>query len=149
MPNRVIGLDLSIQVGHHVKGKRVVCGLYIIVYSLTLFTAIVIVQISGQQCPYALRHQECCADSTLELKSITINKRKLNNKHTQRTQELHGSANCLPPQRRRRYFTIKIRRYNSAQEQSQEIQIPINPNSLSPTRQENNILLLMRLLLGY
>ena len=96
MPNRVIGLDLSIQVGHHVKGKRVVCGLYIIVYSLTLFTAIVIVQISGQQCPYALRHQECCADSTLELKSITINKRKLNNKHTQRTQEFTWFGK-LPP----------------------------------------------------
>ena len=29
----------------------------------------------------------CCADSTPGLKSITINKRKLNNKHTQRTQE--------------------------------------------------------------
>ena len=29
----------------------------------------------------------CCADSTLGLKSITVNKRKLNNKHTQRTQK--------------------------------------------------------------
>ena len=28
-----------------------------------------------------------CADSTLGLKSITVNKRKLNNKHTQSTQE--------------------------------------------------------------
>ena len=58
VPNRVTGLDLSIQVCHHVKGKKVACGLYIIVYGLTLFTAIVIVQISVQQCPYALRHQE-------------------------------------------------------------------------------------------
>ena len=40
------------------KKKKVACGLYIIVYSLTLFTAIVIVQISVQQCPYALQHQE-------------------------------------------------------------------------------------------
>ena len=58
MPNRVIGLDLSIQVCHHVKGKKekekVACGLYKIVYSLTLFTVVVIVQISVQQCPYAL-----------------------------------------------------------------------------------------------
>ena len=29
----------------------------------------------------------CCVDSTPGLKSITENKRKLNNKHTQRTQE--------------------------------------------------------------
>ena len=29
----------------------------------------------------------CCADSTPGLKSVTVNKRKLNNKHTQRTQE--------------------------------------------------------------
>ena len=29
----------------------------------------------------------CYADSTLGLKSITVNKRKLNNKHTQRTQK--------------------------------------------------------------
>ena len=41
----------------------------------------------------------------------------------------------------------KIGRYNSAQEYSQETQIPIHPNSLSPIRQENSILLLMRLLL--
>ena len=31
-------------------------------------------------------------------------------------------------------------KYNSAQEHSQETQIPIHPNSLSPTRQENTIL---------
>ena len=36
-------------------------------------------------------------------------------------------------------FHYKIRRYNSAQEHSQEIQFPIHPNSLSPTRQENTI----------
>ena len=29
----------------------------------------------------------CCVDSTPGLKSITVNKWKLNNKHTQRTQE--------------------------------------------------------------
>ena len=37
-------------------------------------------------------------------------------------------------------FHYKIRRYNSAQEHSQETQLPIHPNSLSPTRQENTIL---------
>ena len=37
-------------------------------------------------------------------------------------------------------FHYKIRRYNSAQEHSQETQFPIHPNSLSPTRQENTIL---------
>ena len=31
-------------------------------------------------------------------------------------------------------------KYNNAQEHSQETQIPIHPNSLSPTRQENTIL---------
>ena len=31
-------------------------------------------------------------------------------------------------------------KYNSAQEHSQETQIPIHPNFLSPTRQENTIL---------
>ena len=31
-------------------------------------------------------------------------------------------------------------KYNSAQEHSQETQIPIHPNSLSPIRQENTIL---------
>ena len=37
-------------------------------------------------------------------------------------------------------FHYKIRRYNNALEHSQETQIPIHPNSLSPTRQENTIL---------
>ena len=37
-------------------------------------------------------------------------------------------------------FHYKIRRYNSAQEHSQETQFPIHPNSLSPTRKENTIL---------
>ena len=37
-------------------------------------------------------------------------------------------------------FHYKIRRYNSAQEHSQETQFPIHPNSLSPTRQENTVL---------
>ena len=46
-------------------------------------------------------------------------------------------------------FHYKIRRYNSAQEHSQETQFSIHPNSLSPTRQENTILLLMWLLLGF
>ena len=37
-------------------------------------------------------------------------------------------------------FHYKIWRYNSALEHSQETQIPIHLNSLSPTRQENTIL---------
>ena len=37
-------------------------------------------------------------------------------------------------------FHYKIKRYNNAQEYSQETQFPIRPNSLSPTRQENTIL---------
>ena len=57
VPNRVIGLDLS-SLSPCERKKKVACDLYIIVYGLTLFTAIVIVQISVQQCPYALRHQE-------------------------------------------------------------------------------------------
>ena len=40
-------------------------------------------------------------------------------------------------------------KYNSAQEHSQETQFPIHPNSFSPTRQENTIILFMRLLLGF
>ena len=91
----------------------------------------------------------CCADSTPGFKSITVNKRKLNNKHTQKHKNLRGSANCLPPRKRRRNFTIKIGRYNSAQEHTQETQILMHLNSLSPTRQENTILLLMWLLLGF
>ena len=34
-----------------------------------------------------LIYVSCCADSTSGLKSITVNKQKSNNKHTQRTQE--------------------------------------------------------------
>ena len=37
-------------------------------------------------------------------------------------------------------FHYKIRKYNSAQEHSQETQFPIHPNSLLPIRQENTIL---------
>ena len=93
--------------------------------------------------------KSCCVDSTPRLKLITVNERKLNNKHTQKHNNLNGSANCLPPWRRLRNFTIKIGRYNNAQEYYQETQIPIHHNSLSPTRQENTILLLMQLLLGF
>ena len=37
-------------------------------------------------------------------------------------------------------FHYKIRKYNSAQEHSQETQFPIHSNSLSPIKQENTIL---------
>ena len=92
----------------------------------------------------------CCVDSTPGLKSITVNKWKLNNKHTQRTQEFTWFGK-LPTstETTKKFHYKKIGRYNSAQEHSQETQIPIHPNSLSPTRQENTILLLMRLLLGF
>ena len=46
----------------------------------------------------------------------------------------------LPTSKELQGFHYKIRRYNSAQEHSQETQFPIHPNSLSPTRQENTIL---------
>ena len=55
----------------------------------------------------------------------------------------------LPTSTELQGFHYKIRRYNSAQEHSQETQFPIHLNSLSPTRQENTIFLLMRLLLGF
>ena len=41
----------------------------------------------------------------------------------------------LPTSMELQGFHYKIRRYNSAQEHSQETQFPIHPNSLSPTRQ--------------
>ena len=46
----------------------------------------------------------------------------------------------LPTSMELQRFHYKIRRYNSAQEHSQEMQFPIHPNSLLPTRQENTIL---------
>ena len=46
----------------------------------------------------------------------------------------------LPTSTELQGFHYKIRRYNSAQEHSQETQFPIHPNSLSPTIQENTIL---------
>ena len=46
----------------------------------------------------------------------------------------------LPTSTELQGFHYKIRRYNSAQEHSQETQFPIHPNSLSSTRQENTIL---------
>ena len=46
----------------------------------------------------------------------------------------------LPTSTELQGFHYKIRRYNSAQEHSQETQFPIQPNSLSPIRQENTIL---------
>ena len=90
----------------------------------------------------------CCADSTIGLKSITVNKQELNNKHTKRTQEFTWFGK-LPTstETMEKFHYKKIGRYNSAQEHSQETQIPIHPNSLSPIRKDNSILLLMRLLL--
>ena len=83
----------------------------------------------------------CCADSTLGLKSITVNKRELNNKHTKRTQEFTWFGKLTTStETTEKFHYKKIERYNSAQEHSQETQIPIHPNSLSPTRQENTIL---------
>ena len=68
----------------------------------------------------------CCANSTPGLKSITVNKRKLNNKHTQRTQEFTWFGKLLTSTATTEKFHHKIKRYNSAQEHSQETQIPIH-----------------------
>ena len=63
----------------------------------------------------------CYVNNTLRLKSITVNKHKLNNKHTHKKHKnLCDSANYLPPQRRWRNFTIKIGRYNSVQKHSKK-----------------------------
>ena len=91
----------------------------------------------------------CCLDSTPRLKSMTVNKQKLNNKHTQRTKEFTWFSKLPTSTATTEKFHYKIGRYNSAQEYSQETQIPIHPNSLSPIKQENTILLLMQLLLGF
>ena len=61
----------------------------------------------------------CCADSTIGLKSITVNKQELNNKHTKRTQEFTWFGK-LPTstERTEKFHYKKIGRYNSAQEHS-------------------------------
>ena len=69
----------------------------------------------------------CCAYSTLGLKSITVNKQKLNNKHTQRKQEFTWFDKLPTSTATTEKFHYKIGRYNSAQEHSQETQIPIQP----------------------
>ena len=87
-----------------------------------------------QNCDYKeintmeLSNTYCCADSTPGLKSITENKQKLNNKHTQRTQEFMWFGK-LPTstETTEKFHYKKIGRYNSAQEHSQETQIPITP----------------------
>ena len=60
------------------------------------------------------------------------------NNHTHKT--IFTWFGNLPTSTELQGFHYKIRRYNSAQEHSQETQFPIHPNSLSPTRQENTIL---------
>ena len=81
-----------------------------------------------------------------ETKQIEKTHAKENN-HTHKT--IFTWFDNLPTSTELQEFHYKIRRYNSAQKHSQETQFPIHPNSLSPTRQENTILLLMRLLLGF
>jgi len=78
---------------------------------------------------------KCCADSNPGLKLITVNKWKLNNKHTQRTQEFVWFSK-LPTSMAttEKFHYKKFRRYNSAQEHSQKTQIPITPYTFS---QEN------------
>ena len=65
------------------------------------------------------------------------NTRQRNN-HTHKT--IFTRFGNLPTSTELQGFHYKIRRYNSAQEHSQETQFPIHPNSLSPTSQENTIL---------
>ena len=60
------------------------------------------------------------------------------NNHTHKT--IFTWFGNLPTSTELQGFHYKIRRYNSAQEHSQETQFPIHPNSLSPTRKENTIL---------
>ena len=62
----------------------------------------------------------CCADNTPGLKSITVNKRKLNNKHTQKTQEFTWFSKLPTSTTTTEKFHYKIGRYNNAQEHSQE-----------------------------
>jgi len=71
---------------------------------------------------------ECCANSTPRLKSITVNKQKLNNKHTQKTQEFMW-FDKLPTstEMAEKFHYKKLGRYNSTQEHSQETQISIRP----------------------
>ena len=80
-----------------------------------------------------------------ETKQIKKTHAKENN-HTHKT--IFTWFGNLPTSTKLQGFYYKIRRYNSAQEHSQETQFPIHHNSLSPTKQENTIFLLMRLL-GY
>ena len=72
-----------------------------------------------------------------ETKQIEKTHAKENN-HTHKT--IFTWFGNLPTSTELQGFHYKIRRYNSAQEHSQETQFPIHPNSLSPTRQENTIL---------
>ena len=60
------------------------------------------------------------------------------NNHTHKT--IFMWFGNLPTSTKLQGFHYKIRRYNSAQEHSQETQFPIHPNSLSPTKQENTFL---------
>ena len=72
-----------------------------------------------------------------EIKQIEKTHAKENN-HTHKT--IFTWFGNLPTSTELQGFHYKIRRYNSAQEHSQETQFLIHPNSLSPTRQENTIL---------
>ena len=66
-----------------------------------------------------------------ETKQIEKTNVKENN-HTHRT--IFTWFGNLPTSTELQGFYYKIRRYNSAQEHSQETQFSIHPNSLSPTR---------------
>ena len=72
-----------------------------------------------------------------ETKQIEKTHAKENN-HTHKT--IFTWFGNLPTSTELQRFHYKIRRYNSTQENSQETQFPIHPNSLLPTRQENTIL---------
>ena len=70
--------------------------------------------------------------------------KQIEKRHVKENNHMHKTIftwfGNLPTSTELQGFHYKIRRYNSAQEHSQETQFPIHHNSLSPTRQENTIL---------
>ena len=72
------------------------------------------------------------------------NKTNRENTHVKENNHKHKTIftwfGNLPTSTELQGFHYKIRRYNSAQEHSQETQFRIHPNSLSPIRQEKTIL---------
>ena len=77
----------------------------------------------------------CCANSTLKLKLITINKQKLNNKHTQRTQKFTWFNRLPTSTTTTEKFHYKIGRYNSDKNTLKKPKSQLHPNTLSQKKQ--------------